>query len=506
MLTRSIIDQKYIERCVNSSDINEHLPTLARFASQCKHVTECGVRDCVSSYAFAHALKSKKNGKLVLVDPYRSGNAAILETECKNEGILTCFHPTDTLSCPIETTDLMFIDTWHVYGQLKRELARWNQHVTKYIIMHDTTVDEWAGETIRLKWNPKEQSQTTGIPVHEITKGLWPAIREFLKEHPEWTLRERYSNNNGLTILERISSDNLKDIHEVEVPISNHIYPISFSIPKSKLVESVPTKVKFTADSLPNGRTFCCEKSYYGEYAKSVFGFTHKKAGWDSLRHYEILANGCIPKFEDLENCPKNTMIHFPKQLVLQAMNTIGENIDSDIVSKYSNELLNYTRNHLTTEKMAYYVLEKSGNTNAKSVLYLSEQLHPDYMRCLMLHGFKELFKTDCHDVPRINHMYKDYEENVDSLYGMGFTYSRTLDSSMRDSSRDVNVEDDIRNRKYDIIVYGSVHRGMPYWDLVKEVYPKDKIIMLCGEDIHDTTHCKNYGMEGYHTFIRELE
>lgn len=204
MLSRSIIDQKYIERCVNPSDINEHLPTLARYASECSHITECGVRTVVSSYAFAHALKNKKDNKLVLVDIETNQAIDNFKNECSNEKVNVLFHQQYSLECPIETTDLLFIDTWHVYGQLKRELARWNSHVQKYIIMHDTTIDEWAGETIRVKWNPREQSEKTGIPVHEITKGLWPAIREFLREHPEWILRERYSNNNGLTILERV--------------------------------------------------------------------------------------------------------------------------------------------------------------------------------------------------------------------------------------------------------------------------------------------------------------
>jgi hypothetical protein len=105
------------------------------------------------------------------------------------------------LECPLVETDLLFIDTWHVYGQLKRELARWHPVVRKYIAMHDTEVDGIRGETIRNGWDPVKQSRATGIPVDEITKGLLPAITEFLAEHPEWTMLARYRNNNGLTIL-----------------------------------------------------------------------------------------------------------------------------------------------------------------------------------------------------------------------------------------------------------------------------------------------------------------
>ena len=36
-------------------------------------------------------------------------------------------------------------------------------------------------------------------------KGIWPAIEEFLNENKEtWTLKERFRNNNGFTIIERI--------------------------------------------------------------------------------------------------------------------------------------------------------------------------------------------------------------------------------------------------------------------------------------------------------------
>jgi primase-polymerase (primpol)-like protein len=102
-----------------------------------------------------------------------------------------------------ERFDLTFIDTWHVYGQLKRELEKFSKITNKYIIMHDTTVDEIYGETIRIGWNAEKQSIESGFSVEEINRGLWPAIEEFLQTNPEWYIKERYTNNNGLTILAR---------------------------------------------------------------------------------------------------------------------------------------------------------------------------------------------------------------------------------------------------------------------------------------------------------------
>lgn len=201
----STIQNNYVRACNTPSDINEHLPTLNEYAKQCDHITECGVRGVVSSWAFANALLGRPSVKLVQVDPDTNQNVVDFGNICRENGIPCVFYNESDLTCPMEQTDLLFIDTWHVYGQLKRELERWNSHVTKYIIMHDTTVDEWQGETIRNGWNAEEQSKQFGFPVHEINMGLWPAVVEFLGAHPEWNLEKRYTNNHGLTILKRIA-------------------------------------------------------------------------------------------------------------------------------------------------------------------------------------------------------------------------------------------------------------------------------------------------------------
>lgn len=190
--------------CKTPSDINEHLPTLRKYAESVSHITECGVRSAVSSYAFADGLVGRSNTKLVQVDIYNSPNIEIFKNECSTEGLNTVFYEQSDLDCPIEKTDLLFIDTWHVYGHLKRELDRWNTHVSRYIILHDTTVDEWLGETIRCGWDADSQSIQSGIPKEEILKGLWPAVQEFLETHSDWVVKERFINNNGLTVLERI--------------------------------------------------------------------------------------------------------------------------------------------------------------------------------------------------------------------------------------------------------------------------------------------------------------
>jgi hypothetical protein len=197
------IQQRYEQHKSTSSDINEHLLTLRAYAEQCNHITECGVRGVTSSWAFAAGLFGKIPARLIQVDLDTNANVVNFGSIARKSGIDVVFYQQSDLTCPIEQTELLFIDTWHIYGHLKRELARWHSSVTKWIIMHDTTVDEWLGETIRIGWDATAQSAQHGYPVEEITKGLWPAIDEFLKEHPEWLLEKRFTNNNGLTVLRR---------------------------------------------------------------------------------------------------------------------------------------------------------------------------------------------------------------------------------------------------------------------------------------------------------------
>ncbi len=201
------IAAKYNELCLTPSDINEHLPTLFKYASECESIIELGVRGVVSTYAFLNGLlnNGRSSRKLLMndIDP-----CDISEVERLTTGLdIKIDHAwINDLELEIkENYDMTFIDTWHVYGQLKRELAKYSQVTNKYIIMHDTTIDGVHGETIR--WmgagSAEQQSKDTGIPVDEILKGLIPAITEFLESNKNWKIRQVYSNNNGLTILER---------------------------------------------------------------------------------------------------------------------------------------------------------------------------------------------------------------------------------------------------------------------------------------------------------------
>lgn len=201
----SLLKSRFKRLCTIPSDINEHLETLHEYGKKCATIVESGVCEVTSSYALASSLLGTPDASFTMIDPHLSSKIPMFLDQCHREGLNAEFiHGFDTSIEPIET-DLLFIDTWHIYALLKRELAQWHSHVRKYIIMHDTTVDEWYGEAVRGNADIDRMSKNTGFSPEEIQKGLWPAIVEFLRDHSEWKLERRYKNNNGLTILSRVS-------------------------------------------------------------------------------------------------------------------------------------------------------------------------------------------------------------------------------------------------------------------------------------------------------------
>lgn len=189
-----------LEKIVNQiyqtpSDINEHIPTLIEYGSECDTITEMGVRGITSTWAFLGAAP-KRLISYDMEDPSHYGsNIQQVYDVAAHYGLDFEFKQADVLKIEIEETDLLFLDTWHAYDQLKAELDLHSPKARKYIIMHDTTSYEYRDEPLTSE-NTFEGEKSSG-------KGLWPAITEFLDSTDEWILHKRYTNNNGITILKR---------------------------------------------------------------------------------------------------------------------------------------------------------------------------------------------------------------------------------------------------------------------------------------------------------------
>ena len=96
---------------------------------------------------------------------------------------------------------------------------------------------------------------------------------------------------------------------------------------------------------------------------------------------------------------------------------------------------------------MAQYILSEFDKVD--NILFLSGSVQPDYLRCLTLHGFKELLGVKCHDYPIIKHLYKDQNIDYSKLYGKGITYTNNLDINLHDFKSDKTIKSDITLKKY---------------------------------------------------------
>ncbi len=186
------INREYEIHCGIPSDIHEHLPVLKEYAQKCKHITEMGVRGVVSSWAFLAAAPEKLISYDIETHP-NIGSAIRLVSQSVDWEFIQA----DVLKIEIEPTELLFIDTLHIYSQLKKELELHAKNVSKYIILHDTST--YCNSPEPLSWQTKNV-----IPNYiEDDRGLCPAISEFLEENP-WVIEKKLENNNGLTILARV--------------------------------------------------------------------------------------------------------------------------------------------------------------------------------------------------------------------------------------------------------------------------------------------------------------
>ena len=181
-----------------------------------------------------------------------------------------------------------------------------------------------------------------------------------------YDLVSQYYPDNKIILIDGNDENGLDPLYKKHLyfkrELVNHhpnLLPITFAIPTPKL--AIPNKNK-TQDyatcipGQPKTYIFKEEQPYYEDYQKSYYGITMKKAGWDCMRHYEILGNYCMPYFTDLEDCPKDTLSSFPKELLLEAKE-LANNFDEQKYYVILDKVFEHTKQHLTTKSLAKYIL-----------------------------------------------------------------------------------------------------------------------------------------------------
>lgn len=174
-----MVEGEYLVRCQQPSDIVDHLPRLWELGWKHKHITEFGVHVGNSTVAFLAARPQTLVGydtRVYLdVDKFKGFADAA--------GVDWQFRLANVLEVEIEPTDLLLIDSWHHYHQLKAEFELHAGKAKRQMVLHDT--------------QSYGQQGSGGFP------GMWPAIEE-LCEEGEWKIETHWPECNGLTLLQRI--------------------------------------------------------------------------------------------------------------------------------------------------------------------------------------------------------------------------------------------------------------------------------------------------------------
>jgi len=181
MLSESSVDfeQEYLDASIGPSDMSEHMSWISDLTSECTHTTELGVGRANSTRAF---LRHNQEHHSYEIDPLPASLDYFKRAQDAGKNVT--LHIADTREVEIAETDLMLVDSYHSYDQVKKELELHAGKVRKYILFHDTEI-----------FGPVGQGGE---------KGIWPAIEEFLADHPEWVLAEKRKNCYGMTLIKKI--------------------------------------------------------------------------------------------------------------------------------------------------------------------------------------------------------------------------------------------------------------------------------------------------------------
>jgi hypothetical protein len=356
------------------------------------------------------------------------------------------------------------------------------------------------------------------------------------------------------------------------------LHPITFAIPFRNIVPKV-TRHKFF-DFLPYGmRKFPPWEFRPGDYRMghqdefltsllhkhSYYAFTHKRGGWDCMRHTEILAAGSIPYFADLHLCGKYCLVMLPKDLLKEVFDMPGvsfigalnhpngppnrefiepipratanmnynkpgridwNTFDEKRYYELADKMLEYTQKYMSTRSLVAYVLHKIGYDEPRHALVMGRD-HMDYMELMMESGFADL------GINYTTHLQRPtWHQVVEPESGAHLTVeelenqrtARGLKSEMHGASMVVGLRipplqnptdhDDIRRKLkegfFDLVVYTWPHwpvgAGYPFWPEVHASLPKERIVFVDGGDDGDDPHndfrpASRFG----HIFRREL-
>ena len=288
------------------------------------------------------------------------------------------------------------------------------------------------------------------------------------------------------------------------------VWPLSMSIPHCIEINRNPTEI--VSPIMPGyPYSFESEQEYLARYSDAYLALTYRKAGWDCFRHVEIMASGSMPLMPDANIIPEFSMTHYPKRgfsQIVERMKVEGGLPDPSV----REGLREFFLSHLTTQKMAAYILASANIPAEASVLFLDENLttNPEYISTLTAIGLKENLGKNCELLFPGDFLYADSPAATYNFYGRGFGYVKKLDPTLRSPWEDdpnlALINEKLDAHKYDYVVVGSVSRNELLTQLVLERFPRKNVILIHGEDSPPSLSYSQFlRSSGAHIFVRSI-
>jgi hypothetical protein len=151
--------------------------------------------------------------------------------------------------------------------------------------------------------------------------------------------------------------------------------PIHFAVPAECILPTPPAKHRLMAPMNPLDKStyiYTKEKDYYQQYADSYYAVTMKKAGWDCMRHYEILSQWTLPYFRCFDQLPPLICHHLPRPelRLIQECFDYGLLFEGLLISLYDclvSSVMRVVRQHFTTTQLATYIFDSIGVTTRET-------------------------------------------------------------------------------------------------------------------------------------------
>lgn len=328
------------------------------------------------------------------------------------------------------------------------------------------------------------------------------------------------------------------------------VWPITFALSRSLMPPAASwPKSKALAGVVPGDFTtyvFNTTESYLAEYGRSVFGLTHRKGGWDCVRHAEILASGSLPLMPDAASIPPLTMVFHPKHLyrsllarpyiqpptadrlaapaspldqaqyrpLRYSVAPAADALADSSLATATRAALAHAHHVLNAEVLARYMLRITGHADARRVLFVASP-SVDHLADLLYIGFRNLPELALvYDCPVLNFTYTSFPRGRESihahrLYGAGISYGwQVADPRLRARSF-ATATALLRAGFFDVAVFAS---GWREQRLLREALvwlPPDRVLFVDGEDGDDRVpgwrRVPDDVDPGIHVFKREL-